>query len=311
MGCKQLPYYHRFLGKEKSFPSLKVVYNKQEEGEIGYRQNYQWDYIHNPQTMLFAWLKSEKEGELTWTLVDRLHTLLFNHVYDNNHIGSMTYLATIQKAIISGNNDTIGLSYTADESDNWSKEEKAWIDQWKMRAINSDDVFNDVIKSIKDAGKDEKIAKIVLRPKHIYIGKYKYDGVEYPVAIYGNGDKTVMTDAFTKIQVTDADKLEDRENKKHIYCDETFTKYLIIAFYEDGKTEPSMIMQVEKFVGDDTKDKWLEYLGILVKETKPPVVSDTIKIFITRTNTGTNSTTGILKTDDENYNRLYSRITER
>ena len=227
---------------------------------------YQWDLIHNPESILFAWTQGEEEGAYSWTPVDKQHALLFNHVYDNNHIGSMKYQKAIEDAIAKGNDDTLSLAYTEDEAGKWTKEQKQWIDGWKIRAMNSDEVFTDIIKSIKETGKDKKIEKIVLRPKHIYIGKYTYEGVDYPVAIYGSGKQTVMTEAFTKIQVTDSKELEDKEKKEHIYCDETYTKYLIIAFYEDEKDDPSMIMQVEKFDfsrDQNTKDMWLKYLGIL------------------------------------------------
>ena len=147
--------------------------------------------------------------------------------------------------------------------------------------MNSEGVFNDVIKAIKDASKDSKMGKIVLKPKHIYFGMYNIDGVDYPVAIYGDGDQTTMTDAFTKIQVTDSDELTDKENIKHLYCDETYTKYFILAFYEDGKSKPTMIMQVEKFMGDDSKDKWLKYLNILKgqgeTEAVIPITADLLK----------------------------------
>ncbi|WP_044107452.1 glycoside hydrolase family 19 protein, partial [Anaerophaga thermohalophila] len=244
--------------------------------------------IHDPERVLFAWAQGEEEGAYTWTPVDKQHALLFNHVYDNNHIGSMKYQKAIEDAIAKGNDDTLSLAYTEDEAGKWTKEQKQWIDGWKIRAMNSDEVFTDIIKSIKETGKDEKIEKIVLRPKHIYIGKYKYEDVEYPVAIYGNGDKTVMTKAFTKIQVADAKELEDKEKKEHIYCDETYTKYLIIAFYEDEKDNPSMIMQVEKFdisQMQNTKEKWLEYLGILGEPVKYEITQSQLEEIFPNTDT--------------------------
>lgn len=46
-------------------------------------------------------------------------------------------------------------------------------------------------------------------------------------------------------------------------------------------------------------EKWLEYLGVLVEgNSNPQTVSDTVKIYITRTHTGDNSTTGTISTDD-------------
>ncbi|NJN28594.1 MAG: hypothetical protein HC819_22760 [Cyclobacteriaceae bacterium] len=115
---------------------------------------YQWDQIHQPRLVLFPGLQGEDEGAYTLTPVDKQHTLLFNHVYDNNHIGSLNFLKAIENATAKGNTDTLGLAYTKEEAERWTKEQKQWIDQWKIRSANSDEVFNDIIKSIKEAGKE-------------------------------------------------------------------------------------------------------------------------------------------------------------
>ena len=126
-------------------------------------RKYQWDYIHHPESMIGIF-QDDAEGAYTWTPVNKQYTLLFNHVYDNNHIGSMSYLKAIEDAIAQGNKDTLSLVYTADQTDKWTKEEKKWIDQWKIRSASSDEVFTDIIKSIKETDKNEKIEKIILRP---------------------------------------------------------------------------------------------------------------------------------------------------
>lgn len=64
-------------------------------------------------------------------------------------------------------------------------------------------------------------------------------------------------------------------------CEETFFKYLIIAFYEEGSGEPSMIMQIEKFNFSNiqnTKAIWLEYLKIVEnsEENEIKFLSDTL-----------------------------------
>lgn len=63
MACRRLPYYHRFLHRENFSSPLKVVYRKPLREEKGYRSKYQWDLIHDPQSVLFSWLEDEKEGE--------------------------------------------------------------------------------------------------------------------------------------------------------------------------------------------------------------------------------------------------------
>jgi len=64
MGCRKLPYYQKYLYRERIFPNLKVVYKRRLSEKVGYKDKYQWDLIHNPETMLFAVLEEESEGEL-------------------------------------------------------------------------------------------------------------------------------------------------------------------------------------------------------------------------------------------------------
>ena len=64
-----------------------------------------------------------------------------------------------------------------------------------------------------------------------------------------------------KLRVLDADK----EKIEHVYCDENYSDYLIIGFYEAEKEEPSLIIQVDKSGHDDwisAKKEWLKYLGL-------------------------------------------------
>jgi hypothetical protein len=144
------------------------------------------------------------------------------------------------------------------------------MDQWKVRVRDANKDISDIIKAIQDAQPDEKIGAILARSKNIYLGKFTYEDIEYPVAIYGNGTDTKIEDALTKIQVSDANVLEDKDSINHIYCDETPIDYMIIGFYEEGKDDPTLIMQIEKFdisKWQFTKEKWLEYLGILKVDT--------------------------------------------
>jgi len=67
MACRRLPYYHRFLHRENFSSPLKVVYRRPLKEEKGCWDKYQWDLIHNPQTVLFSWLEEEGEGEIVST----------------------------------------------------------------------------------------------------------------------------------------------------------------------------------------------------------------------------------------------------
>jgi hypothetical protein len=223
---------------------------------------YQWDYIHNPQTILFAWAEEEEEGAMggSWTILDKKHTLLFNHVYSNNKEGNLKYNEKIAKALAENpKEETIELEYE-------EKEEKEWIYQWKLRTASSDQILEKIIKKIQNTEKGKKIEKMTLKAKGIYIGKYKLNDVEYPIAIYSEKD---IIDNIIKVQVSEVSELEKEENRKHLKAEETFIKYLVIAFYEEGNSEPVLMVQIEKFdisKSQNTKEKWLKYMKVLIDE---------------------------------------------
>ncbi len=57
-----------------------------------------------------------------WTLVDGKHTRLFNHVYDNNHIGNLIYIEKINNSIKQNPSvKTIELDYTDNIEKEWIK----------------------------------------------------------------------------------------------------------------------------------------------------------------------------------------------
>jgi len=212
-----------------------------------------------PHTTIIFDAYDEEEGAYTWQFFSKKYAKLFNHIFDNNKEGNQNYLGKIEQA---GSAESINLEYTSNESDSWIASEKSFIDSWNIGTYSGDKIAQSVFDKIQQAGNDEEIASINLSSNRIYIGSFSVEEKNYPVAIYAS--KGAVSD-LKKITVTDSETLEETDRIKYIYCDETFTKYLIIAFFKEGadKSDPSLIMQIEKFAGDDTKDKWLEHLGIL------------------------------------------------
>ncbi|HEY0654200.1 MAG TPA: hypothetical protein VGD65_13770, partial [Chryseosolibacter sp.] len=234
-------------------------------------KKYQWDYVHDPENMI-GWFEDDEEGAMETTLVDDQHTALFDHVYNNNHIGELKYLTDIERLLTEDpEKETLDLKYDDDEH-------KEWVNSWKIRIVNSETVLNNTIKVIQDAKKGEKLGKVYLRPKHIYIAKYKYNNRDYPIAIYNAGTSEVMDKVFTKVEITDIDNLDEEENKKRVYIEETFFSYFIVAFYEDGKSTPTLMIQVEKFPFSDlmhnSMEEWLKFLKILVEGEEVDVMAD-------------------------------------
>jgi predicted chitinase len=225
---------------------------------------YQWDLVHDP-VRVVGLLEDDEEGamKIDWTLLDKKYTLLLNHVYDKNHLGSLTYMDKILTARSSNNVEkTMELDYEDDE-------EQEWVKQWKLRTSTSDEILEKIIGKIQSTQKGVKIPKTTLYEKGIYIGTYNYEETEYPIAIYS--EKAVISN-LVKVQVNEVEELDEAENKRQLKCEETLIKYMILAFYESGETAPSLIMQIEKFDFsklENTKEKWLSFLNILNTPAEP------------------------------------------
>jgi hypothetical protein len=146
-------------------------------------------------------------------------------------------------------------------------EENEWINQWRISSWNELKIAENITKKIRDTKIGRRIPNIVLTAKNIYTGTFVHNGVYYPAAFYSEKDtiKEVL-----KIQVSDIDRLDKKWNRRYINCDDSYTNYIVIAFYEEKATAPALLLQVEKVKNsgqDKTKEDWLKILNILVEET--------------------------------------------
>jgi Fibronectin type III domain len=217
---------------------------------------YQWDKIRCPDIVI-GLLEGDEEAASSWILIDEKHTRLFNHVYDNHKESDHTYLDKV-KSLTGTGAESFELSYS-------DSEDSEWIKSWKIRVTDFKTALTDELDRIKSTKKGEKISQISIRQKHIYLGDFEYEGETYSIAMYGNGSVQDMLNAFIKIEVEKFEDLKKDENKKHIYVEETYTKYFIVALYEENRSEPSVIMQLEKVVWGNSLEKWLKFLRILVE----------------------------------------------
>lgn len=232
---------------------------------------HQWDAIHDPGVVIGAFERDEDAASLLnsrFTILDSRHTLLFNLVFDNNNGNNLNYLGKIQTSrSLNPTVDALNLEYE-------NSRENVWINTWKLRTKTSDEIINSVFKKIQNAEKDEKIETLNLNENGIYIGKFTLKGVDYPVAVYS--EKTTI-DNITKVQVTEIADLDTDENKKHFKSEETFIKYLLLAFYEESNSEPVLMIQIEKFdisENQSTEEVWLEYLNIIGTKKIAPLPGD-------------------------------------
>jgi hypothetical protein len=214
-------------------------------------------------------LEYDGEGAVTWEPIDHKHAVLFNHVYKNNNLDDHTYAEQVGKSV--GKEESLPLNYT-------EKDENEWVNQWKLRTGTSLDLVNKVMSKIQKADKGKKIEKMVLKEKGIYVGLIAINNVGYPVAIYSEKD---VIENIKKVQVDNISDLEKNENGLYLRSDETFIKYLTIAFYEDGTDDPVLTLQIEKLdysQKQDTKEVWMKYLNILTEEEQSKVNNKDILI---------------------------------
>jgi hypothetical protein len=86
--------------------------------------------------------------------------------------------------------------------------------------------------------------------------------MDYAVAIYSRKG------TISNVKKVVVEELEDDSIKKHLYCESTYRKYLVLAFYEENDSEPVLMIQAAKnelevFSSSHLKS-WMEYLGIMV-----------------------------------------------
>jgi hypothetical protein len=210
---------------------------------------WQWDILADP-GIAQGVFDSDEDGMVGWIIINKKYTLLFNHLYDKHHSGNWYYSNILQKQ---SSNSTLNLNYNG--------EEKVWIDEWKLHS--SDQQISDIINTVQNTKKDSIMSFSSLFDKGIFIGKHSIEGTEYPIIVYS---RTNTVQNITKVRVLKNSDLDKDEQKRHLLRDETYIKYIVIAFYTNNENEPSLILQIEKFdisKTQNTMQVWLEYLGII------------------------------------------------
>jgi hypothetical protein len=198
---------------------------------------WQWDILHDP-----AWLvafDSDEDAMASWTIIDEKHTKLLKHVYNKN---------------LESYNKTETSAYKTNE----------WTTSWTYGNDKSDIV----IKALKKAANGQTVDEITLHSHGIYIDKHTVGNVEYATAIYSR--KETIT-KLKKVVVSDLKELQNTGIiNKSLYCESSYSNYLVLAFYEEGENEPSLIIQASKQgidVFTDTHLKaWMDYLGLLTED---------------------------------------------
>jgi hypothetical protein len=197
---------------------------------------FQWDIIHNNS----GEVEFDSTGQVmsSWTIIDKKHTKLFNHVYDNN--------------------------LNPYKAGNGICKPEEWTEEWSYSDDKPEELVDKVINKLKDAANGKTIAKITLRDNGIYVGKHTVGNKEYPTAIYSR-KKEISN--IKKIMVTELKGLEADSVKKHLYCESTYKKYLVLAFYEEGENEPALMIQAAKneleLFSDKHLEAWMKYVGVM------------------------------------------------
>jgi hypothetical protein len=252
MGCQRLTY-------DKFHSPLKIVYGRYQGSKTGSTSKYQWDLIHDPKNMLFAWAQDEEEGAFIYEFLGKKYEALFDKIYSKNNTVNTEYFDKIQNNV----SKNFRPEFTDDELKDFLDEEKEWIKKWEIRARKSPDVLLDVIDAIQKTPEGEKISKIIAQQNKIYIVKTIFDGYDFNVAIYGNREGYELNNIFTKVVVGEIDELFSENNQKHLYVDVNEGRnYWILALFEEEKEEPSLIVQISGKYDVLKAKKWLKFLGI-------------------------------------------------
>ncbi|NOQ25697.1 MAG: hypothetical protein GQ564_10090 [Bacteroidales bacterium] len=223
---------------------------------------HQWELVQSPDKMLFGWLQDESEGEYIHEVLGKKYEVLFNKVYSKNYTLNTEYYDKIQEG------ETSNFAPEFDDSDlaELTDEEKEWVKKWEIRARKSSDVLLDIIEAIQDAPAGAKISKINAQQNKVYIVKCTFNDYDFNVAIYGQGESTTLNKIFTKVAVSRIDDLSIAENLKHLYVDVNEGRnYWILSLYENGKSKPSLIIQISGRYDVLAAEKWLKFLGILIE----------------------------------------------
>jgi hypothetical protein len=100
--------------------------------------------------------------------------------------------------------------------------------------------------------------------KVIYINKHTVGGKEYATAIYSR-KKEISN--ITKVVVSDLEALATDSIQKRLYCEHTYMKYLVLAFYEEGESEPVLMIQAAKneleLFSNTHLKAWMKYVGVM------------------------------------------------
>ena len=213
---------------------------------------------------MIGWLEDDEESAHISDNLDDKFITLFDKVYSNNNSSNLNYFNSIVSGINNGETENIQIEFKKSEIEGLNEEDISWIENWEIRMRKSPDVLKDIIEAIRETGNGKRISNIIAQKNKIYIIKAIYNEVEYNVAIYGNASATSMKNIFTKVVVNKMSDLALIENRKHLYVDSNEKKdYWIIGLLEEGKTEPSLIIQICRKYDNLEAEKWLRFLNIL------------------------------------------------
>jgi hypothetical protein len=199
---------------------------------------YQWDYIHDPQTMLFAWGEEEEEGAM---------------------IGIPDIIKQIREANTRGEKT---LKIVQDKCQKWA------------------------MKNFK-LGNGQKLSYI-----HLSCSDKLEEPFPFEEGYSGNFDwSSIVNSSALYIDPSEISKVSTigtKDNKRYVRYQFHELNMPAIAIELPTLTDNVLLHFV---VLEEEADKFENYL--YARKT-----SDTIRIYVTRTHTGSNSTTGILRTDD-------------
>jgi hypothetical protein len=206
---------------------------------------YQWDYIHNPQTMLFAWAEEEEEGAMGVYGITWLGNILWGLAPDEQEKEIETRLELFNH---------IYQKYEDYYNNSKTKDIYLSVDRyksWSVRKASFQGIAKKVFKGLKTNDNTFNLWN-----EGIYFEDYTLEGKAYKVAVYSVKEKTELS---KDVRIKSFRELRYNKSIKAGYT----KNYGLISFYD---TEGKMHMVIQIIGDKPEKDvkQWLNYLGLIL-----------------------------------------------
>ncbi|MFT3737206.1 MAG: hypothetical protein QM786_00430 [Breznakibacter sp.] len=206
---------------------------------------FQWDLIHDPETVWFNFLQREDEGEMIYGI-----TWLGNYLWGLAPDEQESQIET-DRAMFKHIHENYDIYFNDSKAIDLNLVIEAYKN-WSVRKDSHKGVAKKVFKGVK-----EDKTTFSLWNKGIYFENYTLEGKTYKVAVYSKNENVSLNQS---IRITSYESLRYNKSIKAGYTD----NYGLIVFY-DSIGQMQMVLQISGGnTARETVVQWLNYLGLLL-----------------------------------------------